>query len=72
MCKSLSNALASIVKDVIDTQAKDQQYYYTCRYFRYDLKYIAKPDLLRQIASSTTIVEDLIEAVYQMQFSDIQ
>lgn len=64
MCKALSGALNSIVKDVVDTEAKDQKYYYTCRYFRFDLKYIAKPILLQKIASTTTIVEDLIEALY--------
>ena len=42
----LSQTLASMVKDLIDTRGEDHKMLYTCRYFRYDLKYIAKPDLM--------------------------
>lgn len=53
-----------MVKDLIETQGQDNTAFFTCRYFRYDLKYIAKPDLMPLVVQNTNIVEGLIEAVY--------
>ena len=46
--------------------------FYQCRYVRYDLKYIAKPDLMPQLVQETRMVEDLIDAVNLFHFSDVQ
>ena len=68
----LAQTLASMVKDLLDTRGQDPKMLYTCRYFRYDLKYIAKPDLMPLLVQDTSVLEDLIEAVHQLHFADVQ
>ena len=59
-----------MVKDVIDSHGL-RAHFFSCRYFRYDLKYIAKPDLMPLLVQDTSVVEDLIQSIYQLHFSDV-
>ena len=60
-----------MVKDVLESRGHRPNFF-SCRYFRYDLKYIAKPDLMPLLVQDTSVVEDLIQSIYQLHFSDVQ
>jgi len=72
LTKMVSDTLASFLKELIDEQASNQLTSYSCQFLRYDLKYLAKPDVMAQIVSETSLVEDLLEAVSQFNFTDAQ
>jgi hypothetical protein len=65
LVKTVSNTLATFIKELIDTKGQDMGSFYQCRFLRYDLKYIAKPDLMPQLVQETLMVENLMEAVEQ-------
>jgi len=46
LTQNVSNTLTVFVKELIDTKAEDIGVFYQCRFLRYDLKYLAKPDLM--------------------------
>lgn len=71
LCKVVPGTLHDFMTKFVELDA-DRQMYWSCACFRMDLKYIAKPDLMPLLVENTTIVEDLIEAVYSLQFSDVQ
>ena len=71
LTKTVSDTVALFVKKLIKTKA-DKSAFYQCRFLRYDLKYLAKPAIMDQIVSETSLVQDLLEASFKFHFSDVQ
>ena len=69
---TVSTTVRQFIEQLIEEKAREQTTFYQCRFLRYDLKYIAKPDLMQQLISETTLVEDFMDAVSQFHFSDSQ
>ena len=72
LVKNVSRTVAGFLQQLIDSKASDMGLFYQCRYVRYDLKYIAKPDLMPQLVQETQMVEDLIDAVNLFHYADVQ
>ena len=71
LAANVPHSLSTMLQEFLDCDEAEQTHkYYNLRYFRFDLKYIAKPDLMPLIAGNTTIVEDMIEALYKLHFRD--
>ena len=75
LCQMVPDTLKSFIKEFIDSMAgedgenhKTLSALYQVKFLRYDLKYIAKPDLMPQLVETTTLIEDLIDGLALFQF----
>ena len=72
LCKELTNTLHTQIHEFVTNPDEGERSKRLTDFLHliHDIKYIAKPELLPEIISNTTIVEDMLAAIKEFHFAD--